>query len=100
MKRLFLLAAGVCVVAQGATEKIVFDTDPLLFTDDAHAAVMLLRSPEKVSMLGITVVSGNAWGAEGADYMWEALAAIGRTDVPIHLGAQAPLVHTLAMAKE
>jgi inosine-uridine nucleoside N-ribohydrolase len=46
------------------------------------------------------VVSGNAWGAEGADYMWEALAAIGRTDVPIHLGAQAPLVHTLAMAKE
>ncbi len=102
MRLLILLAAGVvCVGMQGsAAEKIVFDTDPLRFTDDGHAAVMLLRSPEKVRILGMTIVAGNAWAAEGAGFMWQTLEAIHRTDVPIYLGAQAPLVHTLAMAKE
>lgn len=95
------MAAGVCVVMQAAAaEKIVFDTDPLRFTDDGHAAVMLLRSPEKVQILGMTIVAGNAWAAEGAGFMWQTLKAIHRTDVPLYLGAQAPLVHTLAMAKE
>ena len=101
MTRLILMAAGVCVVMQAAAaEKIVFDTDPLRFTDDGHAAVMLLRSPEKVQILGMTMVAGNAWAAEGAGFMWQTLKAIHRTDVPLYLGAQAPLVHTLAMAKE
>ena len=82
------------------SEKVVFDTDPLHFTDDGHAAVMLLRSPEKVRILGMTIVAGNAWAAEGAGFMWQTLEAIHRTDVPLYLGAQAPLVHTLAMVKE
>ncbi len=90
---------GLLFVAAMAIS-IVFDTDPIHFTDDGHAAVMLLRSPEKVRVLGMTMVAGNSWAAEGADFMWDALQAIHRTDVPIHLGAQAPLVHTLAMAKE
>jgi inosine-uridine nucleoside N-ribohydrolase len=87
-------------MAQGATERIVFDTDPLSFTDDGHAAVMLLRSPEQVRVMGITIVAGNSWAAEGADYMWTALDTIHRTNVPVYLGAQAPLVHTAAMAEE
>src|SRR6185295_8706869 len=99
MWRWILLTAGVSTMAQGA-ENIVFDTDPLYFTDDGHAAVMLLRSPEKVRILGMTLVSGNSWAAEGADYMWDALKALGRTEVPLYVGAQAPLIHTLAMAKE
>jgi inosine-uridine nucleoside N-ribohydrolase len=101
MTRLILVAAGVCGAMQGAAaEKIVFDTDPLHFTDDGHAAVMLLRSPEKVRILGMTIVAGNAWAAEGAGFMWQTLKAIHRTDVLLYLGAQAPLVHTLAMARE
>jgi len=83
-----------------AAEKIIFDTDPLHFTDDGHAAVMLLRSPEKVQVLGMTIVAGNSWAAEGAGFMWQALYAVRRTDVPLYLGAQAPLVHTRAMAKD
>ncbi len=102
MRRLILLAAGVvCGMMPGvAAEQIVVDCDPLLFTDDGHAAVMLLRSPEKVRILGMTMVAGNAWAAEGAGFMWQALEAIHRTDVPLYVGAQAPLVHTLPMAKE
>ena len=102
MRLLILLAAGaICGLVQGAAvEQIVFDADPLRFTDDGHAAVMLLRSPQKVQILGMTMVAGNAWAAEGAGFMWQALEAIHRTDVPLYLGAQAPLVHTLAMARE
>jgi inosine-uridine nucleoside N-ribohydrolase len=97
--RLTLIIMGFCAATLAASERIVFDTDPGFFNDDGHAAVMLLRSPEKVTILGMTLVSGNTWPAEGADFMWQALEAAGRTDIPLFLGAQAPLMHTVAMAR-
>ena len=101
MKQLILVAMAVGGMMQGApVERIIFDTDPLRFTDDGHAAIMLLRSPQKVKILGMTIVAGNAWPAEGAGFMWQTLKAIHRTNVPLYLGAQAPLIHTLAMARE
>ncbi len=57
MIRLILMMVGALAIAQGAAERIVFDTDPAYFSDDAQAAVMLLRSPEKVTVLGMTIVS-------------------------------------------
>src|SRR3981081_4035298 len=97
--RLTLIIVGYCAAALAAPERLVFDTDPGFFNDDGHAAVMLLRSPEKVTVLGMTLVSGNTWAMEGADFMGRALEAAGRTDTPLFLGAQAPLVHTVAMAR-
>jgi inosine-uridine nucleoside N-ribohydrolase len=96
-----LLAFGVLAMMAGASvpEKVLVDTDPGEFSDDQHAAVMLLRSPEQVQVLGMTVVAGNTWAQEGYGYMRRALNAMRRDDVPIHIGAEAPLVHTAAIAK-
>ncbi len=95
---LFFLALCAPRVLSG-TEKIIFDTDPGYFNDDCQALVMLLHSPEKVEVLGITVVPGNTWPRQGAEDISQTLKLLNRAEIPVFLGAQAPLVHTAEMAK-
>ncbi len=80
-------------------EKIIFNTDSGPFNDDGVALVMLLQSPSKVAIQGITVVPGNVWALQGAEYMLAHVKMMNRTDIPVFVGAEAPLVHTAAIAK-
>jgi len=81
-------------------ETVVVDTDSGLFGDDGAAVVMLIRSPEQVSIAGITIVPGNVWSAQGDEYMIHILGLLKHPQVPVMTGAQAPLVHTASMAHE
>jgi inosine-uridine nucleoside N-ribohydrolase len=81
-------------------ELVVFDTDSGLFGDDGAALVMLLRSPEQVTVSGVTVVPGNVWPAQGAEYMFHILELLKRPQIPLYTGAQSPLINTAAMARE
>ena len=95
MNLLILLPA--LLLAQ-SPEKIIFDTDSGFFGDDGAALVMLLQQPAKVKILGITIVAGNVRATQGAEYMFRILSLMKRTDIPVYVGAQAPLVHTADMA--
>ena len=55
--------------------------------------LVLLQSPQ-VEVLGITVVTGNAWRDDEARHALRMLELIGRSDVPVALGAVFPLVRT------
>jgi purine nucleosidase len=57
------------------------------------AMMVLLQSP-KVDVLGITIVTGNAWRDEEVQHTLRMLELIGRTDVPVVPGAVFPLVRT------
>jgi inosine-uridine nucleoside N-ribohydrolase len=57
------------------------------------AMMELLQSPA-VKVLGITMVSGNAWEPEEVQHTLRMLELIGRTDVPVVPGAVFPLVRT------
>src|SRR5262245_27847278 len=81
-------------------EAIIFDTDSGLFGEDGAALVMLLRSGSQVKVQGITVVPGNVWAPQGAEYMFHILDLLKRPQVPVLIGATAPLVNTAAMARE
>src|SRR5436305_10296664 len=97
------MAAGLLLAgsALGAARDIVlFDTDSCLFCDDGAALVMLLRSPSQVVVPGITLVPGNVWPAQGAEYMFHILDLLKHTQMPVYTGAHTPLVHTAAMARE
>lgn len=82
-----------------ARETILFDTDSGLFGDDGASLVMLLRSPAKVAVSAVTVVPGNVWSAQGAEYMFHILDLLKRP-MPVYSGARTPLLHTAAMARE
>ena len=100
---MFRLLAGFALLPAmfaAGRDLVVFDTDSGLFGDDGAALVMLLRSPEQVSVSGITVVPGNVWPGQGAEYMFHILDLLRRPQVPVYTGAQGPLINTAAMAKE
>lgn len=96
MRLAALLALPLATVAM---DKIVIDTDCGYFGDDGSAITMVLRSPGKVRVSGISVVSGNVWAAESAGYVAEILRLLGHPDIDLHAGAQMPLIHTPELAK-
>jgi len=55
--------------------------------------MVMLKSPQ-VENLGITIITGNAWRDEEARHALRMLEMIGRSDVPVALGAVFPLVRT------
>ncbi len=57
------------------------------------AMMVLLQSPD-AQVLGITMVTGNAWRDEEVQHTLRMLELIGRTDVPVVPGAIFPLVRT------
>jgi inosine-uridine nucleoside N-ribohydrolase len=93
----FLVLAGL---GGAVKDNVWFDTDSGLFGDDGAALVMLLRSPGQVNVQGITIVPGNVWAPQGAEYMFHILDLLKKPQVTVALGADGPLIHTTAMAKE
>jgi purine nucleosidase len=57
------------------------------------AMMVLLQSPD-VQVLGISVVTGNAWRDEEVQHTLRMLELIGRSDVPVVPGAVFPLLRT------
>jgi inosine-uridine nucleoside N-ribohydrolase len=100
MVRFVAMILALPAMWAGGRETIIVDTDSGLFGDDGAAVVMLLRSPAQVAVSGITIVPGNVWPAQGAEYMLHILDLLKRPDVPLYRGAEAPLMHTAAMARE
>ncbi len=90
-----LLAVGVA----SAREVVLLDTDCGLFGDDGASIVMLLRSPSKVTVSSLSVVSGNVWAPQAAEYVFHILDLL-QHSMTIYAGAQTPLLHTAAMARE
>ena len=57
---------------------------------------MLLRNSGKIQIDAITMVIGNHWPRQGAEYLARVLKATGRSDIPIYIGADQPLRNTHA----
>jgi inosine-uridine nucleoside N-ribohydrolase len=95
-----LLVLPVLAASLPARELVVFDTDSGVFGDDGAALVMMLRSPQQVALAGVTVVPGNVWTRQGVEYMFHILQLLRRPKDVVYAGAETPLVHTAAMAKE
>jgi inosine-uridine nucleoside N-ribohydrolase len=75
--------------------KVVLDTDLGFASDDAMALLLLLQS-SKVDLLGVTVVTGNAWLKQEVANTLRLLEIADRHEVPVYAGAEHPLVNSLA----
>jgi purine nucleosidase len=87
-----LLLAG-CLFAQ-QKRYVVIDQDAAgPGGTDMMSILLLLQSPD-VEVLGVTVVTGDAWRDEEVAHALRLLELVGRTDVPVVPGAAFPLVRT------
>ena len=100
MRRVLSAMLLTAAIAAAQREIVVIDTDSGLFGDDGAAVVMLLRSPEQVAVAGITIVPGNVWAPQGAEYMLHILDLLRRPEVSVLTGAEMPLNNSAAMARE
>ena len=109
---LTILMAIAFAATASAQDKIIFDTDSGFFGDDGAALTMVLHAPDKVRVVGVTVVSGNVWSRQGAEYMFDIMKAAGHPSapsrrstppdsaVPLYMGANLPLRRTKTITDE
>jgi purine nucleosidase len=101
LTKMFLSALLMgCIVFAGATTLAQSQRLVLIDQDgsgpggsDQMSMMVLLQSPA-VKVLGITMVSGDAWEPEEVQHTLRMLELIHRTDVPVVPGAVFPLVRT------
>jgi purine nucleosidase len=86
-----ILATSLASPAEGR-RKVIIDQDAAgPAGSDQQAMMVLIQSPE-AEVLGITVVTGDAWLTEEVAHTLRMLELIGRTDIPVVPGAEYPLV--------
>ncbi len=86
-----LASESAPAVQTAPPEKVIIDADMGQLNDDAAVLFMLAHS-ENVEILGVTLVAGNTWVEEGAAYGLRQLEIIGRTEIPVLMGANEPLM--------
>lgn len=81
-------------VALGEKRLVLIDQDGSGPGGSNQMAMMVLLQSPDAQVLGITIVTGNAWRDEEVQHTLRMLELIGRTDVPVVPGAVFPLVRT------
>ena len=89
-----LIAAALTLPATAQKRLVLIDQDGSGPGGSNQMAMMTLLQSPKVEVLGITMVTGNAWRDEETAHTLRMLELIGRTDVPVAQGAVFPLVRT------
>jgi purine nucleosidase len=93
---IFLIAASSLSCWSMEKRKVIIDQDAAgPGGTDQQAMLMLIQSPQ-TEVLGITVVTGDAWLKEEMAHTLRMLELVGRTDIPVLPGAEYPLVRRKA----
>ena len=97
--RRFLLAITLTLVAASSSfaqprRKVIINEDCSGPGGSNMQTLLLLIQSPQVEVLGITVVSGDAWRDEEVAHTLRLLEIIGRIDIPVMKGAAFPLVRT------
>jgi inosine-uridine nucleoside N-ribohydrolase len=89
---LVLMLACVMCAAQGTKRKIIIDQDAAGPAGTDQQSILLLIQSPQTEVLGITVVTGDAWLKSEVAHTLRTLEIVGRTDIPVVAGAEYPLV--------
>jgi purine nucleosidase len=89
-----LMAAFASALSAQGKRKVIIDQDAAgPGGTDMQAILALVNSPD-TDVLGITVLTGDAWRDEEVQHTLRLLEIIGRTDIPVLPGATFPLVNS------
>src|SRR5882724_5815403 len=88
-----VLAFSMAASGQGK-RKIIIDQDAAGPGGTDQQSILMLIQSQQTEVLGITVVTGDAWLKSEVAHALRTLELIGRTDIPVVPGAENPLVRT------
>src|ERR1700704_817130 len=90
---IFALLLTTCLFSWGQEKrKIIIDQDAAgPAGTDLQSTLLLIQSPQ-TEVLGVTVVTGDAWLKAEVAHTLRMLELIGRTDIPVVPGTELPLV--------
>jgi len=97
---LLLLLLSLTTIAQAQKRPdapprmVIFDQDGSGPGGSNQMAMMTLLQSSQAQVLGLTMVTGNAWRDEETQHTLRMLELIHRTDIPVAMGAVFPLVRT------
>ena len=78
----------------GAKRKVIYDQDNSgPFGTDILGTLMMLQT-DNIDILGITLVTGDAWMKQEMAFTLRLLEMMGRTEVPVYPGAEFPMLNT------
>ena len=89
-----LALAASCMVAGGQQRMVIIDQDGSGPAGSNQMSMLVLLNSPKVKVLGITMVSGNAWEPEEVQSTLRMLELTGHSDIPVAPGAVFPLMRT------
>src|SRR3984885_2314679 len=95
----FLVLLGAVPGSAQARRMVIIDQDGAGPGGTDQMAMILLLQSAQVNVLGITMVTGDAWEPEEVQHTLRMLELIHRTDVPVVPGAIFPLVRTQQESK-
>ena len=88
------LAAGATVLYAQGKRKVIIDQDAAGPGGTDMQAILTLVNSADTDVLGITVLTGDAWRDEEVQHTLRLMEIIGRTDIPVVPGAVFPLVNS------
>jgi purine nucleosidase len=88
------ISAQAAAPQAGRKRKVIYDQDNSgPFGTDILGTLMMLQA-DNIDLLGITLVTGDAWMKQELAYTLRLLEMTGRTDVPVYPGAEFPMLNT------
>jgi purine nucleosidase len=89
---LLALTCALCSAQKDGKRKIIIDQDAAGPAGTDQQSILLLIQSPQTEVLGITVVTGDAWLKSEVAHTLRTLEIIRRTDIPVFPGAEYPLV--------
>src|SRR5260221_162527 len=78
----------------GIKRKVIYDQDNSgPFGTDILGTLMMLQA-DNIDLLGITLVTGDAWMKQEMAFTLRLLEMMGRTEIPVYAGAEFPMLNT------
>jgi purine nucleosidase len=89
-----VLKTSLVPTQAGGRRKVIYDQDNSgPFGTDILGTLMMLQA-DNVDILGITLVTGDAWMKQEMAFTLRLLEMMGRTEIPVYPGAEFPMLNT------
>ena len=89
-----VVAPALAPLPAGSRRKVIYDQDNSgPFGTDILGTLMMLQA-DNIDLLGITLVTGDAWMKQEMAYTLRLLEMMGRTEISVYAGAEFPMLNT------